>query len=110
LGEIEPFVRPDDAADIPTTSAGHPLAGSPSEIADRIEAAAAAVGLDGFLVAPPVLRNRLDAFSAHVVPELARRQRLRPGDGAATLRERFGLARPRNVFETAASQPTSTAA
>ena len=110
FAEIVPFIGPDQAAATPTTRAASYVSGSPTEIVDQIEALANAVRLDGLLVAPRVLRNGLDAFSRDVVPELVRRQRLRSGDGSATLRERLGLARPCNTFEHKAPRQASTAA
>jgi len=86
------------------------VTGTPQEIVDQIEALGDALTLDGLVVAPRVLRSSLDAFSRHVVPELVRRQRLRSGDGSATLRKRLGLTRPRNIFEGSAPRPTSTTA
>ncbi|MGO4712094.1 LLM class flavin-dependent oxidoreductase [Bradyrhizobium sp. 2TAF24] len=110
FAEVVPFVAPHDAARGVGTSGGHRLAGTAPEIADRIAALADAVGLDGVVVAPAVLRGGSEALSRHVIPELARRQRLRSGEGATTLRERLGLARPRNIFDTSATPPASTAA
>jgi alkanesulfonate monooxygenase SsuD/methylene tetrahydromethanopterin reductase-like flavin-dependent oxidoreductase (luciferase family) len=110
FAEIVAVVGPDDAAAAPESLAGHRLTGSPSDIADAIETLADAAELDGLLVTLPVLRGGADAFSLHVIPELARRQRLRSRAGAITLRERLGLQRPRNIFETAATLPADTAA
>ena len=110
FAEIVPLVGPDDATDVPETAAGYRLVGTPSDIADRIEALADALELDGLVLSPPVLRSGVDAASRHAVVELAQRQRLRSGTVPVTLRERLGLARPHNIFETSARQPTSTAA
>jgi alkanesulfonate monooxygenase SsuD/methylene tetrahydromethanopterin reductase-like flavin-dependent oxidoreductase (luciferase family) len=109
FAEVAAFVGSDNAAGAPESLAGHRLTGSPSEIADAIETLADVAELDGLLVMLPVLRSGSDAFSLHVVPELARRQRLRSRAGATTLRERLGLQRPHNLFETAATLPTNTA-
>ena len=76
----------------------------------QIEALAHAVTLDGLVVVPRILRSGLDDFSRDVVPELVRRQRLRSTEGSVILRERLGLARPRNVFEQPSKQPADTAA
>ncbi|MGY4160070.1 alkanesulfonate monooxygenase SsuD/methylene tetrahydromethanopterin reductase-like flavin-dependent oxidoreductase (luciferase family) [Bradyrhizobium sp. USDA 4461] len=110
FAEIVPFIGLDHTAAAPGTSALNHLSGTPSEISDRIESLANAVTLDGLLVAPRVVGRGLDAFARDVVPELVRRQRLRSGDGPASLRDRLGLARPRNVFEQQAPRPASTAA
>lgn len=83
------------------------VTGSPSEIVDQIEALSNAAGLDGLLLAPRVVRGTLDAFSRDVVPELVRRERLAAGAGSATLRERLGLSRPRNIFEQPARRPAA---
>ncbi len=110
FAEAVPFVEPDDEAGVSGAAAVRRLIGSPSEIADRIEALADALELDGLLVAPPVLRSGVDGFSRHVVPELTRRQRLRPAAGTSTLRERLGLSRPQNIFDISTTRATSTAA
>ena len=110
FAEVVAGVGPDDAAGAAESQAGHRLTGGPSEIADAIEMLADAAELDGLLVTLPVLRGGVDAFSLHVVPELARRQRLRSRAGATTLRERLGLQRPRNIFVPAATLPADTAA
>ncbi|MCC8956095.1 LLM class flavin-dependent oxidoreductase [Bradyrhizobium sp. Pear77] len=110
FAEIVPFIGPDHAAGTPTTRVANHVSGTPTEIVDQIEALANAATLDGLVVAPRLLLSGLDALSRDVVPELARRQRLRSGDGSATLRERLSLARPCNIFEHKAPCQASTAA
>ncbi len=110
FAEIVPVSASDHAAGTPQPYAANHVAGSPAEIADQIEALAHAVTLDGLVVVPRILRNGLDDFSRDVVPELVRRQRLRSTEGSVILRERLGLARPRNVFEQPSKQPADTAA
>ncbi|WP_163152525.1 LLM class flavin-dependent oxidoreductase [Bradyrhizobium uaiense] len=110
FAEIVSVIGPDHAAGAPKAPVAHYVSGTPTEIADQIEALANAVTLDGLVVAPRVVRSSPDAFSRDVIPELARRQRLRSGDRSGTLRERLGLARPGNIFEHKAPEPASTAA
>ncbi|MDH2399926.1 LLM class flavin-dependent oxidoreductase [Bradyrhizobium sp. SSUT18] len=107
FAEVVPFLQGNlvtGKARVPVTNY---VAGSPQEIVDQIEALANALDLDGLVLAPRVLRIGLDAFSRHVVPELARRQRLATGKESATLRERLGLTRPRNIFEQPARRPAA---
>ncbi|MCK1274695.1 LLM class flavin-dependent oxidoreductase [Bradyrhizobium sp. 61] len=107
FAEIVPFIRGDRAAETPKAPVANYVTGTPQEIVDQIEALANAAALDGLVLAPRVLRSGLDALSRDVVPELARRQRLVAGEGPATLRERLGLARPRNIFERPARRPAA---
>jgi alkanesulfonate monooxygenase SsuD/methylene tetrahydromethanopterin reductase-like flavin-dependent oxidoreductase (luciferase family) len=107
FAEIVPVIGGDRAAGTAKASAANYVTGIPPEIVDQIEALANAVTLDGLVLAPHVLRDGLDAFTRDVVPELARRQRLATGKESATLRERLGLTRPRNIFEQPARRPAA---
>lgn len=111
--EISPVVAPSETAarrlagELPV-GAGIRLVGNPRDVADRI-GALADVGLDGVVVAPPVITSQFDAFADLVVPELTRRGRVRDYPEEASLRERLGLPRPANIFERG-SAPRADAA
>jgi hypothetical protein len=51
---------------------------------------------------PPLLPGQLDVFSAEVIPILQRRGLFRTEYAGTTLREHYGLARPKSAFEEAA--------
>ncbi|MFZ4236254.1 LLM class flavin-dependent oxidoreductase [Streptomyces murinus] len=73
------------------------FAGTPEQIADRIETWFTRGAADGFNIMPPVLPSGLDAFVDHVVPLLRARGLFRTEYGPKrTLRERYGLPRPAN--------------
>ncbi|TWV35889.1 LLM class flavin-dependent oxidoreductase [Streptomyces misionensis] len=77
------------------------FAGTPEQIADRIETWFTQGAADGFNVMPPVLPSGLDAFVDHVVPVLRARGLFRTEYGPRrTLRERYGLPRPANRYPT----------
>ncbi|MET8722763.1 hypothetical protein [Streptomyces misionensis] len=79
------------------------FAGTPEQIADRIETWFTQGAADGFNVMPPVLPSGLDAFVDHVVPVLRARGLFREEYGPRrTLRERYGLPRPANQYLTPA--------
>ncbi|MYX93686.1 NtaA/DmoA family FMN-dependent monooxygenase [Streptomyces sp. SID486] len=79
------------------------VAGTPEQIADRIETWFRQGAADGFNIMPPVLPSGLDAFVEHVVPRLRARGLLRTEYGPRlTLRERYGLPRPANQYLTPA--------
>jgi alkanesulfonate monooxygenase SsuD/methylene tetrahydromethanopterin reductase-like flavin-dependent oxidoreductase (luciferase family) len=75
------------------------LATTPSDLADTLEAWAAA-GLDGFRLRPAVLPLDLERIVDELVPELQRRGRLRSSAADGLLRERFGLARTPSRYAT----------
>jgi alkanesulfonate monooxygenase SsuD/methylene tetrahydromethanopterin reductase-like flavin-dependent oxidoreductase (luciferase family) len=80
---------------------GLTFAGSPTGLADLMQAWTAAGACDGFNLRPAVFPDDLLAFVDGVVPAL-RRQRLIPGDRiGATLRERLGLAQPASRYALA---------
>ncbi|MDX5569306.1 LLM class flavin-dependent oxidoreductase [Streptomyces sp. ID05-04B] len=75
------------------------FAGTPEQVADKIETWFRQGAADGFNIMPAVLPSGLDAFVDHVVPVLRARGLLRTGYGPrTTLRERYGLPRPANQY------------
>src|SRR5262245_21315432 len=79
-------------------------AGTPEQIADLIEDWFTDGAADGFNIMPPVLPQMLDVFSAQVIPLLQRRGLFRTTYAGKTLREHYGLAWPKSVFEESALQ------
>ena len=77
---------------------GLTMVGTPTMIADQMEAWLAADACDGFNVMFPFLPAGLDDFVDKVVPELQRRGLFRREYEGATLRENLGLQRPENRF------------
>lgn len=77
-------------------------AGTPEQIADLIEDWFKDGAADGFNIMPPLLPGQLDVFSAEVIPILQRRGLFRTEYAGTTLREHYGLARPKSAFEEAA--------
>ncbi|MER6572704.1 LLM class flavin-dependent oxidoreductase [Streptomyces sp. NPDC001093] len=78
------------------------FAGTPEQVADRIEAWFTQGAADGFNVMPAVLPSGLEAFVEHVVPLLRARGLFRHEYGPRhTLRERYGLPRPANQHTAA---------
>jgi alkanesulfonate monooxygenase SsuD/methylene tetrahydromethanopterin reductase-like flavin-dependent oxidoreductase (luciferase family) len=76
------------------------MAGTASQIADKMEAWYAAGAADGFNLMFPVLPIDLVEFAELVSPELQRRG-LTPREYApASLRKRLGLTPPPNRFKT----------
>lgn len=74
------------------------IAGTPEQIADDIEHWFRAGAADGFNLMPDVLPDGLSTFVDEVVPLLQKRGIFRTDYEEATLRARFGLARPENIF------------
>ncbi|MGW1270736.1 LLM class flavin-dependent oxidoreductase [Streptomyces sp. NPDC002491] len=75
------------------------FAGTPEQVADKIETWFRQGAADGFNIMPAVLPSGLDAFVDHVVPILRARGLLRTEYGPrTTLRERYGLPRPANQY------------
>ncbi|MDX3802940.1 LLM class flavin-dependent oxidoreductase [Streptomyces sp. AK04-3B] len=75
------------------------FAGTPEQVADKIETWFGQGAADGFNIMPAVLPSGLDAFVDHVVPILRARGLLRTEYGPrTTLRERYGLPRPANQY------------
>ncbi|MFH8441093.1 LLM class flavin-dependent oxidoreductase [Streptomyces sp. NPDC018026] len=85
--------------------------GTPEQVADRIESWFTEGAADGFNIMPPVLPSGLETFVDHVVPILRGRGLLRTAYGPRqTLRERYGLPRPRNQYVTEATGPAAAGA
>jgi FMN-dependent oxidoreductase (nitrilotriacetate monooxygenase family) len=82
------------------------FAGTPEQVADLIEDWFSDGAADGFNIMPPLLPAMLDVFNANVIPLLQRRGLFRTAYEGETLREHYGLARPKSVFEEAAPQET----
>jgi FMN-dependent oxidoreductase (nitrilotriacetate monooxygenase family) len=94
---------------------GLAFVGTPSTIADDMEAWLLGEGSDGFNVMFPYLPSGLEDFVDRVVPELQRRGLFRREYEGRTLREHLGLPRPDNRFfprtdETAPKDPGAAAA
>ncbi|MFF3371557.1 LLM class flavin-dependent oxidoreductase [Streptomyces sp. NPDC002680] len=86
-------------------AAGTSVAGTPEQIADRIETWFHERAADGFNISFPYLPGPAEDFVDHVVPLLQRRGLLRTEYEGTTLRENLGLPRPavaeRHLQETA---------
>lgn len=76
------------------------IVGAAGELADLVAEAVAAGAADGVTAVPLALPGALDAL-ADVTARLAERGVRSPVDPDTTLRERFGLPRPANMFEAA---------
>ncbi len=72
------------------------MAGTPEQVADTIEDWVDSGAADGFNVMPPILPWMLDNFTQEVVPILQRKGRFRTEYEGRTLRQHYGLDRPRN--------------
>ena len=70
-------------------------AGTPEQIADLMEDWFRDGAADGFNLMPPVLPAMLEVFVAEVVPLLQRRGLFRSEYNGETLRDHYGLPRPR---------------
>jgi alkanesulfonate monooxygenase SsuD/methylene tetrahydromethanopterin reductase-like flavin-dependent oxidoreductase (luciferase family) len=70
------------------------IVGTPTQIADELQARFEGGGADGFNVMPSYFPGELDAFCDLVVPELQRRGLFRLEYEGSTLREHLGLKRP----------------
>jgi FMN-dependent oxidoreductase (nitrilotriacetate monooxygenase family) len=77
---------------------GAVMVGTPTQIADEMEAWYAAGAADGFNLMFPQLPNDWLNFADLVAPELKRRGLIRGEYSAGTLRDRLGLHRPSNRF------------
>jgi alkanesulfonate monooxygenase len=77
---------------------GLAMVGTPSSIADEMQAWLEADACDGFTIMFPYLPGGLDDFCDRVVPELQRRGLFRTEYEGRTLRENLGLKRPQNRF------------
>ncbi|HEK1011764.1 TPA: LLM class flavin-dependent oxidoreductase [Pseudomonas putida] len=81
------------------------LVGTPSHIADQLQAWFEGRAADGFNVLVPHLPLGLEDFASQVVPELQRRGLFRRQYQGRTLREHLGLARPVNPNFAERGQP-----
>ncbi|SEF79042.1 FMN-dependent oxidoreductase, nitrilotriacetate monooxygenase family [Nonomuraea solani] len=77
------------------------MAGTPEQIADRLQEWFTGGAADGFNIMPPILPGGLSDFVDHVVPELRIRGLFRHEYEGRTLRDNYGLARPRSRYEQA---------
>jgi alkanesulfonate monooxygenase SsuD/methylene tetrahydromethanopterin reductase-like flavin-dependent oxidoreductase (luciferase family) len=77
------------------------LVGAPAVVAGVLEAWFVDGAADGFLLRPDVLPDTLDWFVEEVAGILQARSRFRTEYEGATLRDRFGLERPANRYQTA---------
>jgi FMN-dependent oxidoreductase (nitrilotriacetate monooxygenase family) len=75
------------------------VVGTPEQIADAITDWWNHCAADGFNVMPPVLPSGLEAFVAEVVPILQKRRLFRVEYTGKTLRENYGLSRPRSSHQ-----------
>jgi FMN-dependent oxidoreductase (nitrilotriacetate monooxygenase family) len=77
------------------------FAGTPEQVADTIEEWFRSGAADGFNVMPAALPSGLELFVDHVVPILRDRGLFRREYTGRTLREHYGLPRPRNQYTEA---------
>jgi FMN-dependent oxidoreductase (nitrilotriacetate monooxygenase family) len=75
------------------------FAGTPEQLVDTIEQWFTGGAADGFNIMPPALPGDLQTFVDHVIPELRRRGLFRHEYEGTTLREHYGLPRPRSQYE-----------
>jgi len=78
--------------------------GTPEQVADAIEDWFAGGAADGFNIMPAVLPSGLELFVEYVVPILRSRGLFRREYSGRTLREHYGLPRPRNQHVTTARE------
>jgi FMN-dependent oxidoreductase (nitrilotriacetate monooxygenase family) len=81
--------------------------GTPEQVADAIEDWYSNGAADGFNIMPAVLPSGLELFVEHVVPILRSRGLFRREYTGRTLREHYGLPRPRNQHVAAAREPVA---
>ncbi len=65
------------------------IVGSPTQVADELEAWVDETGIDGFNLASVVMPETFTDFVEHVVPELQRRGRMKNAYRAGTLRAKL---------------------
>ncbi|MET8006504.1 LLM class flavin-dependent oxidoreductase [Nonomuraea glycinis] len=86
-------------------------AGTPEQIADRMQEWFEGGAADGFNVMPPYLNGGFDVFADEVVPILRRRGLFRKEYDGSTLRSHYGLPRPASQYASRAPDgqaPTGT--
>ena len=74
------------------------FAGTPEQLADTIEEWFERGAADGFNIMAPGLPGDLVTFVEHVIPELRRRGLFRHEYEGTTLREHYGIERPRSQY------------
>jgi alkanesulfonate monooxygenase SsuD/methylene tetrahydromethanopterin reductase-like flavin-dependent oxidoreductase (luciferase family) len=74
------------------------ICGTPVGIADTLEEWFVTRAADGFNILPPLFPDAFDDFVDLVVPELQRRGLFRDRYTGTTLRDHFGLSRPRSRY------------
>jgi FMN-dependent oxidoreductase (nitrilotriacetate monooxygenase family) len=77
------------------------VAGTPEQIADKVQLWFANNAADGFNVMPPYLPGGIEVFIAEVVPILRKRGLFREEYSGNTLRSHFGLERPKSLYSEA---------
>ncbi|AMS45320.1 LLM class flavin-dependent oxidoreductase [Aminobacter aminovorans] len=78
-------------------ASGHrSLWGTPAQIADQFESWVSEGAADGFNILPPYLPESMMDFVDLVIPELQRRRLFRTEYEGSSLRDRLGLAHPKN--------------
>jgi FMN-dependent oxidoreductase (nitrilotriacetate monooxygenase family) len=77
---------------------GNMIKGTPTQVADEMEAWYTSKACDGFVLSMPVLPRALRDFVELVIPELQRRGVFRAEYTGSTLRENMGLAIPPDPF------------
>jgi len=80
------------------------IVGAPEQIADDIEAWFRGKACDGFTLRPPDVRG-FELFTESVIPELQRRGLFRTEYEGTTLREHYGLHRPRSRYSAEPQAP-----
>jgi len=79
-------------------TAGNPVIGTATDVADKLQEWFEARACDGFNVFFPYYPGAIDTFVDQVIPELQRRGLFRTEYEGTTLRENLGLPRPQNTF------------
>jgi alkanesulfonate monooxygenase SsuD/methylene tetrahydromethanopterin reductase-like flavin-dependent oxidoreductase (luciferase family) len=80
------------------------IIGTPTQIADELQAWFENEGADGFNILPPWSTSVFDDFIELVIPELQRRGLFRTAYEGRTLRENLGLPKPINRWTVARDQ------
>src|SRR5262249_17858780 len=91
-----------------TTTPKSMFTGTPTQVADTMQAWLEAGAADGFMISGAVLPDGLVDFIDHVLPILQERGLLRPEYDADPLRGTRGLPKPKNRSAIKARQETST--
>ncbi len=86
------------------------VTGTPEQVADAIEEWFRLGAADGFNIMPAALPSGLELFVDQVVPILRARRLYRSEYSGRTLREHYGLPRPRNQYTVAFREPVAPVA